>query len=299
MASPLVELVEASQAGFGGSEVIVGDAAAHKGYGGVGGGAARNAGDQLSGKRKRNRNWTHSEVLLLIEGKKMESEATIDTSGASCLSRDKMVISSGEKWKRVVDHMKRNGIDDRDVAQCKGKWDNLLSDYKTIKGVLKKSGRPNYFAMSIEERRREDPSLPCYFDKDLFDRLDSFLSGRLAIVSPPPPAQALDHLSTSAQSTRAGKGDHDHHHELAPGSSGKKKRQQSASDVVAAIGKLTSTYMAAVASMEEKREARHREALQFERERLQIESRDRRELAAQLANLAVALNRVADNLKDI
>ncbi|EFJ33012.1 hypothetical protein SELMODRAFT_407102 [Selaginella moellendorffii] len=103
-------------------------------------------------KRKRGKNWSNQEAILLIEAK----DAT---------SREGMGASA--KWQAVADHLESQGVL-RDVEQCRSKWENMLGDYRSIL-EHERRGSSSYFALTKEQKK--DLRLPAKFSQDMFQLL--------------------------------------------------------------------------------------------------------------------------------
>ncbi|XP_024543464.1 trihelix transcription factor ASR3-like [Selaginella moellendorffii] len=139
-------------------------------------------------KRKRSRNWNIHEVLLLVQAKKDEWERTES-------SKSSKFESAVDKWVKVVEFLRENGIMDRDLDQCRGKWDNLLSDFKTIKEWHRSVKATPYTCLTKEQKKQN--KLPALFDTRVIDLLESFYGTRSKLMV------AEDHHQQQRQSYTA------------------------------------------------------------------------------------------------
>lgn len=262
-----------------------------------------------SEKRKRSRNWDHREMVLLVQAKKEEWESHENGRNSERFK------SSSDKWQRVVQHLIANGISDRDIDQCRGKWDNLLSDYKLIKDWQKAEGT-QYLSMSRETKKKN--KLPYCFDTELMELLDSFQGKKPTILdnSAPLTPFSQDDVVREEREPASREKDTD--------SGGKKKKRLSngrvvhssqpavvsssavvvhSGTVVQAIRETKDSYVAVLSDMEIKREERflqnltlERERLDMERARMEVEREDRKELIGVLGMLAKAFEKIAEKM---
>ncbi|KAL5552592.1 hypothetical protein UlMin_039993 [Ulmus minor] len=129
--------------------------------------------------------WTRQEILVLIQGKRVaESKVRrIRTAGAA--------FGSGQvepKWASVSSYCKVHGVN-RGPVQCRKRWSNLAGDYKKIKEweSQRKDGSDSFWAMRNDLRRER--KLPGFFDKEVYDILDSGSGGQqssMTVVTPAP-----------------------------------------------------------------------------------------------------------------
>ncbi|CAI0376292.1 unnamed protein product [Linum tenue] len=106
--------------------------------------------------------WTTKEALVLVN-----EIAAIEGDWLKALS-------SYQKWKIVVEHC--NAMDvRRNLFQCRGKWNSLLTDYNLIKqwGCKARQGSDPYW--SLDRERRKQFGLPENFDDELFKAIDEYV----------------------------------------------------------------------------------------------------------------------------
>ncbi|XP_076912892.1 uncharacterized protein LOC143571318 [Bidens hawaiensis] len=83
--------------------------------------------------------WTVEESLILVN----EVSAVESDCGGS--------LASFQKWKIIVENCNALGVN-RNLNQCRCKWDSLLSDYKKIKQSTSKKATFNSEVFSVIER---------------------------------------------------------------------------------------------------------------------------------------------------
>lgn len=137
--------------------------------------------------------WTRQEILVLIQGKRVAENR---------VRRGRMSgpgIGSGQvvepKWASVSSYCKRHGVN-RGPVQCRKRWSNLAGDFKKIKEW--ESGREGESSESFWVMRndlRREKKLPGFFDREVYDILDSSTSSdqdnnninNPLLLLPPPP----------------------------------------------------------------------------------------------------------------
>lgn len=135
--------------------------------------------------------WTRQEILVLIQGKRVAENR---------VRRGRMsgpAFGSGQavepKWASVSSYCKRHGVN-RGPVQCRKRWSNLAGDYKKIKEW--ESGRQGETTESFWVMRndlRREKKLPGFFDREVYDILDSSdqdnnNTNNPPLALPPPPA---------------------------------------------------------------------------------------------------------------
>lgn len=129
--------------------------------------------------------WTRQEILVLIHGKR-DAENQIRGSRSAGLP-----FGTGQlepKWASVSSYCKKHGVN-RGPVQCRKRWSNLAGDYKKIKEWESqiRDDSESFWVMRNDLRRER--KLPGYFDKEVYDILDSGSQApALALALAPAPA---------------------------------------------------------------------------------------------------------------
>ncbi|CAL9136575.1 unnamed protein product [Musa acuminata var. zebrina] len=148
-------------------------------------------------------NWTLHETLILITAKRLDDERRAGASSSLAHCSPSAAAGGGpvavprsaeQRWKWVENYCWRNGCL-RSQNQCNDKWDNLLRDYKKVRGYEGRAGGgelPSYWAM--ERHERKERNLPTNLAGEVFEALTDVLSRRAArranatpVSSRPPP----------------------------------------------------------------------------------------------------------------
>ncbi|XP_028802075.1 trihelix transcription factor ASR3 [Neltuma alba] len=113
--------------------------------------------------------WTRQEILVLIHGKG-DAENQIRGSRSAGLP-----FGTGQlepKWASVSSYCKKHGVN-RGPVQCRKRWSNLAGDYKKIKEWESqiRDDSESFWVMRNDLRRER--KLPGFFDKEVYDILDS------------------------------------------------------------------------------------------------------------------------------
>ncbi|KAK7295613.1 hypothetical protein RJT34_18524 [Clitoria ternatea] len=111
--------------------------------------------------------WTRQEILVLIQGKTdAESRFKPGRGGGSA-------FGSGEpKWALVSSYCKKHGVN-REPVQCRKRWSNLAGDYKKIKEWESQVRDETESFWLMRNDLRRERKLPGYFDREVYDILDS------------------------------------------------------------------------------------------------------------------------------
>ncbi|GMN49367.1 hypothetical protein TIFTF001_018537 [Ficus carica] len=151
--------------------------------------------------------WTRQEILVLIQGKRVaESKVRrIRTAGGAAFGSGQTVEP---KWASVSSYCRMHGVN-RGPVQCRKRWSNLAGDYKKIKeweSQRRNDPSDSFWAMRNDLRRER--KLPGFFDKEVYDILDSGTNQQVAVVSvtvaeadaeaPAPPSAAEEADETGA-----------------------------------------------------------------------------------------------------
>ncbi|RWW07783.1 hypothetical protein GW17_00028811, partial [Ensete ventricosum] len=140
-------------------------------------------------------NWTLHETLVLITAKRLDDERRTGVSSSLAHCSPSAAAGGGplavprsaeQRWKWVENYCWRNGCL-RSQNQCNDKWDNLLRDYKKVRGYESRvssaaagaSGElPSYWTM--ERHERKERNLPTNLAFEVFEALTDVLSRRAA-----------------------------------------------------------------------------------------------------------------------
>ncbi|KAG5005594.1 hypothetical protein JHK82_029617 [Glycine max] len=142
------------------------------------------AGDE-GGKAPRLPRWTRQEILVLIQGKR-DAENKFRRGRTAGLP-----FGSGQvepKWASVSSYCRKHGVN-RGPVQCRKRWSNLAGDYKKIKEWESQIREETESFWVMRNDLRRERKLPGFFDKEVYDILDSPAALALALSSssPPPP----------------------------------------------------------------------------------------------------------------
>ncbi|CAJ2669300.1 hypothetical protein L195_g023729 [Trifolium pratense] len=110
--------------------------------------------------------WTRQEILVLIQGKSdAESRFKPGRNGSG-------FGSSEPKWALVSSYCKKHGVN-RGPIQCRKRWSNLAGDYKKIKEWESQVRDETESFWLMRNDLRRERKLPGYFDREVYDILDS------------------------------------------------------------------------------------------------------------------------------
>lgn len=110
--------------------------------------------------------WTRQEILVLIQGKSdAESRFKPGRNGAG-------FGSSEPKWALVSSYCMKHGVN-RGPIQCRKRWSNLAGDYKKIKEWESQVRDETESFWLMRNDLRRERKLPGYFDREVYDILDS------------------------------------------------------------------------------------------------------------------------------
>ncbi|XP_022641587.1 trihelix transcription factor ASR3-like isoform X3 [Vigna radiata var. radiata] len=144
----------------------------------------RGEGGDEGGKAPRLPRWTRQEILVLIQGKR-DAENKFRRGRTAGLP-----LGSGQvepKWASVSSYCRKHGVN-RGPVQCRKRWSNLAGDYKKIKEWESQIREESDSFWVMRNDLRRDRKLPGFFDKEVYDILDSGSQGpalALALSSPP------------------------------------------------------------------------------------------------------------------
>ncbi|CAJ1977832.1 unnamed protein product [Sphenostylis stenocarpa] len=135
----------------------------------VDGGDVRGEGGDEGGKAPRLPRWTRQEILVLIQGKR-DAENKFRRGRTAGLP-----FGSGQvepKWASVSSYCRKHGVN-RGPVQCRKRWSNLAGDYKKIKEWESQITEETDSFWVMRNDLRRDRKLPGFFDKEVYDILDS------------------------------------------------------------------------------------------------------------------------------
>ncbi|GLJ09431.1 hypothetical protein SUGI_0109660 [Cryptomeria japonica] len=119
--------------------------------------------------------WTRHEILVLIEGKRVE-----ECKGRRSRATDSCPES---KWAAISSYCKQHGVS-REPVQCRKRWTTLWRDYKRIRDW--DSQHPDRVFWSLRSDAKREFKLPAFFDRELYDVLErSIVSSRHVFTRPP------------------------------------------------------------------------------------------------------------------
>ncbi|KAK7340794.1 hypothetical protein VNO77_21507 [Canavalia gladiata] len=123
--------------------------------------------------------WTRQEILVLIQGKSdAESRFKPGRGGGSAFG------SSEPKWALVSSYCKKHGVN-REPVQCRKRWSNLAGDYKKIKEWESQLRDETESFWLMRNDLRRERKLPGYFDREVYDILDSPSTAAPAVTDAP------------------------------------------------------------------------------------------------------------------
>ncbi|PON76448.1 Myb-like domain containing protein [Parasponia andersonii] len=109
--------------------------------------------------------WSAMDALILVN--------EIAAVEADCLK----ALSSFQKWMIITENCAAQDVN-RNVNQCRRKWDSLLLDYNRIKQWESKSKSRASSYWSLKTDRRESLGLPRDFDDELFLAIENLVNAR-------------------------------------------------------------------------------------------------------------------------
>ncbi|KAG7014618.1 Trihelix transcription factor ASR3, partial [Cucurbita argyrosperma subsp. argyrosperma] len=145
--------------------------------------------------------WTRQEILVLIQGKKV-AETRVRGGRAASLAFGSAQVEP--KWASVSSYCKRHGVN-RGPVQCRKRWSNLAGDFKKIKEWESQIREDTESFWVMRNDLRRERKLPGFFDKEVYDILDSGPAPSpspalaLALAPAPPPALNSDEVKPDAE----------------------------------------------------------------------------------------------------
>ncbi|KAG2401830.1 uncharacterized protein HKW66_Vig0191330 [Vigna angularis] len=254
-------------------------------------------------------NWTIQETLILITAKKLDDERRLktphDPTRPACSSTaSSSARTSGElRWKWVENYCWSHGCL-RSQNQCNDKWDNLLRDYKKVRDYESKSQQqqhqhsheikhfPSYWTLNKQQRKEQN--LPSNMVYEIYHAITEVLQRKqtqpqsqtqrqpqpqpqppLALITdssppplppPPPPPVSSTPPAVSERSESSGT-----EHSEDDADDGSESKRRKVKNLGSSIMRSASVLARALRSCEEKKEKRHRELIELEQRRLQME----------------------------
>ncbi|KAL2644213.1 hypothetical protein R1flu_011800 [Riccia fluitans] len=123
------------------------------------------------GKVGKGRKWRNWEVVVLLEAKR--EEALVRSSSAA----REIVLHAKERRDLIARKCMSKGVN-FDGAQCRGKWNVLVHEYRKIVDHNSRLGKEPWESMNLDERRKAD--LPMSFEDEHLRILDSFMKDKAA-----------------------------------------------------------------------------------------------------------------------
>ncbi|RDY08964.1 Trihelix transcription factor ASR3, partial [Mucuna pruriens] len=114
--------------------------------------------------------WTRQEILVLIQGKS-DAEGRF-RPGRGSGGSGSAFGSSEPKWALVSAYCKKHGVN-REPVQCRKRWSNLAGDYKKIKEWESQVRDETESFWLMRNDLRRERKLPGYFDREVYNILDS------------------------------------------------------------------------------------------------------------------------------
>ncbi|WJZ81494.1 hypothetical protein VitviT2T_001334 [Vitis vinifera] len=274
----------------------------------------------LQSREYRKGNWTIQETLILITAKKLDDERRIKASSTPpdpSSGAAKHHCRTGElRWKWVENYCWSHGCL-RSQNQCNDKWDNLLRDYKKVREYESRSSaaaasgdehHPSYWKM--EKHERKDRNLPSNMSSEVFQALNEVVHRRYPLrtiaqpssssvpspapisvrpPSPPPPpttAPAASETSDSSETECS---------EKLESNTKRRKVRNIGSSIVRSASVLART----MKSCDEKKERRHREVMELEERRMQIEETRNEDNRKGINGLVSAVNNLSGAIQTL
>ncbi|KAH7515460.1 trihelix transcription factor ASR3 [Ziziphus jujuba] len=232
-------------------------------------------------------NWTIQETLILITAKKLDEERRYKARSAPPDPTSTSTTKGELRWKWVENYCWSQGCL-RSSNQCNDKWDNLLRDYKKVReyesNAQSKPDLPSYWNMEKQDRKLRN--LPSNMALEVFQALNEVLQRKYSTqttalrdpqtlsVSPSPAPLAARPLlpapttSAPAPSERSDSSGTEASEKDEETSDTKRKKH---GKISSSIKRSASLLAKTLQNCEEKKEKRHREIMEMERKKLEIE----------------------------
>lgn len=122
--------------------------------------------------RVRYPNWEKWETIVLVKSYQRQTD---EFNAATSKGR---MATSEQKWDRISSMCAKEGVV-RDAEQCRKRWQDLSKNYKKIKDWEGAVEEESYWVMPSSIRK--DKNLPCGFDREVYDCMDSFIGSKAAL----------------------------------------------------------------------------------------------------------------------
>ncbi|KAL2329693.1 hypothetical protein Fmac_017274 [Flemingia macrophylla] len=116
--------------------------------------------------------WTRQEILVLIQGKSDAESRFRPGRGGGGGGGGSAFGSTEPKWALVSAYCKKHGVN-REPVQCRKRWSNLAGDYKKIKEWESQVRDETESFWLMRNDLRRERKLPGYFDREVYNILDS------------------------------------------------------------------------------------------------------------------------------
>ncbi|KAJ8769897.1 hypothetical protein K2173_008979 [Erythroxylum novogranatense] len=276
-----------------------------------------------SNREYRKGNWTIQETLILITAKKLDEDRRSKPNNLPLSSSSPKPAEL--RWKWVENYCWAHGCF-RSQNQCNDKWDNLLRDYKKIRDYELRSSNasssgsftPSYWNM--DRHQRKDHNLPSNLSLEVYEALHEVVQRKYHNITP----QML--ISTQQQQQHDRQEQHQRQEQqlhvvssaitpvtvrptaalpatevdapVSGESSGTKetsekldtKRRRGDKKVGSSIMKSAKILARTIRNCEEKKDKRHREVMEIEQRRLQIQEAQIEANRQSVSNLVNAVN---------
>ena len=133
--------------------------------------------------KARGPNWTESEMLVLIDQKRIEWDGRHNCNRPSLAK----FVYGNTAWKVVLAGcMSVVGFRPRDADQITNKWDGLIKEYKKLKEYIEGSGSANWWGLCREENKElcRTRKMPLEFTESMYAEMESFVGKRQIFGKP-------------------------------------------------------------------------------------------------------------------
>ncbi|XP_015894307.3 trihelix transcription factor ASR3 [Ziziphus jujuba] len=256
-------------------------------------------------------NWTIQETMILITAKKLDEERRIKPASTSLDPTTKGEL----RWKWVENYCWSHWCL-RSSNQCNDRWDNLLRDYKKVReyesNAQSRTDLPSYW--NLEKHDRKLWNLPSNMALEVFQALNEVLQRKYSTqttalrvpqtlsVSPSPapltappllPAPMGSPPVASERSESAGTERSEKHTE-SDDTKGKKHEK-----IGSSMKRSASLLAKTLQNCEEKKEKRHREIMEVQRRRLEIEEAQNEVKQQGMVNLVTAMSNLSSAIQSL
>ncbi|KAF3793054.1 Trihelix transcription factor [Nymphaea thermarum] len=155
--------------------------------------------------------WTRQEIIVLIEGKRLE-----ESKGRKYRVIDGESTANVEsKWSSISSYCKKHGVY-REAVQCRKRWSTLSRDYKRIKEWEATNRNASFWVLRTDLRREN--KLPGFFDPELYEVLERCFGGKRSdnFSVKVEPEAALDDSQAKADEGLFSDAEHSVHEDAVP-----------------------------------------------------------------------------------